>query len=101
MNNLLLFNQNNKEINFEHDKSSDYEMWLRMAKKSKPHIINQNLSKFRMHKNGITSKGTLEQFVSMARIQLYYLKGKKLSQSIIILKTVFIIFFYKLLRIFF
>lgn len=50
----------------------DYELWLKLGKKSKPVIIPYVLSNFRFHKNSITTKHTVKLFRSELNIARKY-----------------------------
>lgn len=80
--------------------SSDYDMWLKMAKISKPLIVNDKFSFFRMHKTNITSKGSFKQLTQMAEISNKYGDFNFFEKMIIKLKSIAILIFYKILNIF-
>jgi len=80
--------------------SSDYDMWLKMAKISKPLIVNDKFSFFRMHKTNITSKGSFKQLTQMAEISNKYGDFNFFEKIIIKLKSIAILIFYKILNIF-
>ena len=78
--------------------SSDYEMWLKMAKVEKPLIVEDIFSYFRVHKTNITSKGSFDQMKQMAEISMKYGKFNMLERLFIRLKSYVIIITYRFLN---
>ena len=75
-------------------------MWLKMAKISKPLIVNEKFSFFRMHKTNITSKGSFKQLNQMAKISNKYGNFNFFEKIIIRLKSILILGIYKILNFF-
>ena len=80
--------------------SSDYDMWLKMARISEPLIVNHKFSYFRMHKTNITSKGSFKQLTQMAEISSRYGDFNFFERIIIKLKSLLLLVFYKILNFF-
>jgi glycosyltransferase involved in cell wall biosynthesis len=85
---------------FEFLDSSDYEMWLKMARLSKPLIVKEKFSFFRMHKTNITSKGSFKQLNQMAKISNKYGNFNFFEKIIIRVKSIFILSIYRILNFF-
>jgi glycosyltransferase involved in cell wall biosynthesis len=58
----------------------DYDLWLRMAKQSKPLIINRTLASFRVHMASKSRGGHREQFNEGYRVACRYFGNDRLSQ---------------------
>ena len=71
-----------------------------MAKISKPLIVNEKFSFFRMHKTNITSKGSFKQLNQMAKISNKYGNFNFFEKIIIRLKSILIVGVYKILNFF-
>lgn len=75
--------------------SSDYDMWIRMALKSEPTILNKRLSCFRMHKNSLTTKGNFDQINQMLLISCHYGKFNFFKKNFLKVKIILIYILYK------
>ena len=80
--------------------SSDYDMWLKMAKISEPLIVNHKFSFFRMHKTNITSKGSFKQMSQMAEISNKYGDFNFFEKIIIKIKSLLLLALYRILNFF-
>ena len=78
--------------------SSDYDMWLRMAKISKPLVVEEKFSYFRMHKTNITTKGSFKQLRQMAQISIRYGNFNLFDKLVINFKSILILILYKFLN---
>jgi glycosyltransferase involved in cell wall biosynthesis len=77
---------------------NDYDMWLRIAEKYKPLIINKNLSFFRIHKNNSSQKNFGKNLCDAYIISKKYFKNNYYLKIISKIKIIFFIFASKILK---
>ncbi len=91
----------NKEIGYWDTKiinCNDYDMWLRIAKKYKPVIINKNLSYFRIHRNNASQKNFGKTLWEAYKVSRKYFDNNLWLKFISNFKIVFFIICAKLLK---
>ena len=91
----------NKEIGYWDTKiinCNDYDMWLRIAIKYNPIIINKNLSYFRIHQNNASQKNFGKTLLEAYKVSRKYFDNNLLLKLISNFKIVFFIFCDKLLK---
>jgi glycosyltransferase involved in cell wall biosynthesis len=58
----------------------DYDLWLRMAQRSQPLILNQTLASFRVHRTSKSRGGHRAQFAEGYRVACRYCNGDRVSR---------------------
>ena len=91
----------NKEIGYWDTKiinCNDYDMWLRIAIKYNPIIINKNLSYFRIHQNNASQKNFGKTLLEAYKVSRKYFDNNLWLKLISNFKIVFFIICAKLLK---
>ena len=91
----------NKEIGYWDTKiinCNDYDMWLRIANKYNPIIINKNLSYFRIHQNNASQKNFGKTLLEAYKVSSKYFNNNLWLKFISNFKIVFFIICAKLLK---
>jgi len=76
----------------------DYDLWLRMARRSAPLILDQVLAEFRVHNGSKSRKGCREQFDEGYRVASRYLGADRLSRCLHRFNVEKIVWGYRALR---
>jgi glycosyltransferase involved in cell wall biosynthesis len=77
----------------------DYDLWLRMAKRRKPLIVDRVLAHFRVHGTSKSHGGCREQFVEGYRVACRHVAGDTISRWVHRLNVEKIVWGYRALRV--
>ena len=77
---------------------NDYDLWLRIAKKYNPIIINKNLSFFRIHQNNASQKNFGKTLREAYKVSKRYFNNNLWLKIISNIKIIFFIFCSKLIK---
>ena len=58
----------------------DYDLWLRMGKKSAPYLLNQPLASFRIHPDSLSVQMINAAFLEEFKVRWRYLQGKPMQK---------------------